>query len=52
LLETLGPLALLWKWVVLDVVRPREPIEELEPSLVQDLLVECPNGLFVGGLSV
>jgi hypothetical protein len=37
---------------VFDVIRPGDPVEELETSLVQDLLVEGPNCLFVGGLSV
>jgi hypothetical protein len=47
LLEALNSLALLREWIVLDVVRPGDLIQELELALVGNFLVESPNRLLV-----
>ena len=43
LLEALHSLRLSGERVVLDVVRPRDLVQDLQPALVADLLVEPPN---------
>src|SRR5437660_11158018 len=50
LLEALGSLALLREWVVLDVVRPGDLVDQLEPALVRDFLIKAPNRLLVVAL--
>src|SRR5438094_566987 len=51
-LELLRPLALMREGVVLYMLWPGNLIEEFQASLVEDLLIEGPNGMFVRDFSI
>jgi len=52
LIKALRPLALMREGVVLYMLWPGNLIDEFQASLVQDLLIEGPNRLFVRDFSL